>query len=58
VRRAVQPATWTRLTLKLSRAQVRRVRRAGRARLTVAAVAADRAGNTSAPKTARIRLRR
>ena len=58
VRRSVQPATWTKLTLKLSKSQVRRVRRAGRARLTVAAIASDRAGNTSEPKTARIRLRR
>jgi hypothetical protein len=58
VRRKVQPELWTRLTLRLSRAQVKRVRRAGRARLTVAAVASDRAGNTSAAKKARVRLRR
>ena len=58
VRRAIQPGRWTKLTLRLSRSQVRRVRRAGRARLTVAAVASDRAGNTSRAKTVRVRLRR
>ena len=58
VRRSVRPGEWTRLTLRLSRGQVKRVRRAGRARLVVKAVAADRAGNTSRAKTARIRLRR
>jgi Ca2+-binding RTX toxin-like protein len=58
VRRKVRPELWTKLTLKLTRGQVKRVRRAGKARLVVAAVASDRAGNTSPPQKARIRLRR
>ncbi len=58
VSRAVPEQTWKRLSLRLSRAQVRRVRRAGSARLVVAAIATDRAGNASAARTVRIRLRR
>lgn len=58
VRRGVKPDLWTRLTLKLSRSQVRRAKRAGKARLTVAAVASDRAGNTSRAKRVRVKLRR
>ena len=57
VSREVPAQTWQKVTLRLSRAQVRRVRRARGGRLTVAVIASDRAGNASAPKTVRIRLR-
>jgi hypothetical protein len=58
VTRTVRAGRALGVTLRLSRAQVRRVRRSRRAQLTVTVVAADRAGNTTPARTLRIRLRR
>jgi hypothetical protein len=57
VERAVRAGRRASLSLRLSRSQLRRVRRRGRARLTVTLVAADRAGNTTRPRTVHITLR-